>query len=159
MNLKNLTNVSEAARLAVEVGERNHYWFRVVGEDEMPKEPVYKDGWWFCPQAECNLPLMAKQRVKALRKAGLNPTGFVVAHETPKLLTAPPREVDWGRVKRVAKDTGKVIGVATLTAVGVTLITALAAAGALLVGLVLIDPCICVVLADGTWIEILRWDE
>jgi len=147
--------ISNEARKAVFLGSQNHWRFRVVGNGEPPKEPVYKNEWWFETLTTQSIPSEGKDRLEALRRAGIRFCGVVVAHEAPRLLSVE---------KKVEKkpDLKITVSPSILTFLGSL------ASGFLMLALlvfsaffqaILIDPALIVVLEDGTWVEVMTWYE
>lgn len=148
---------SKEAQKAVWVGAQNHMMFRVVGSGEVPHEPYYKDQWWFeLVESEAILPSEGVNRLDLLRRAGINIKSVVIAHEAPKILSAPKPAV-----KEPQKPDTDILN-SFLPILG----TVVAAVGAILglfvmlfVRAILIDPALIVVLEDGTWLEVMTWYE
>src|SRR3990170_3904076 len=98
-----IQKVSDEAVEAIELGRKNHWWFRVLGDGGMIDAPVYQNGWWFEPliSSECTIPSTAMRRVDILKSAGIKIQGCIIAHEAPLLLTAPkiePVAIPWGEI-------------------------------------------------------------
>lgn len=153
------TQISTEAQMVLELGKARHWQFRVMGKEDMPLEPYYKDQWWFLPLTpDMNVPEEGKRRLEALRRAGVRIYGVIVAHEAPKLLTT-------------AKKTRKKPGIATdfkssTLPIIVRIFGALASAfitlcvwliGAVFSTVLFIDPVLIVVLESGERIEVLKW--
>ena len=75
---------SKQAREAISVGFQNHWRFRVVNENSYQTGLGHRD-----PH---EAPVTAQERIQTLKRAGIQINGFVVAHEAPRLLTAPIAE-------------------------------------------------------------------
>jgi hypothetical protein len=139
--------LSPSALRALKVGQDNHWRFRIVGQGDVPREPVYRDEWWF--KALREVPESAVGRLLALRRAGLKFKGVVIAHEAPRQLTAPvePKE-DFKNtnILPALQDAGAVLGQIFLFM------------GSLMVA-AMVDPALIVVLDDGTWVEVMTWYE
>lgn len=130
--------------------------FRAVNQREVPSEPFYEDGWWYeILESEYTIPSQVRERLKVLQKSGVPIKELIIAHEAPKLLTAPVAEKEPEKPstrKDVAFDAtpfvAAIVGVlgAILTVVGVIFITAIR-----------IDPAVIAVLPDGTWLEVATW--
>lgn len=150
--------ISIEARKAVMLGWQNHMMFRVIDGGEVPHEPYYKDQWWFeTLKSEAILPLEGEKRLELFRKAGIKIQSVVIAHEAPRILSAP---------KPVVKEPQKSTTADTLNNLLPVLATIVAAVGAVLglfamlfVRAILIDPALIVVLEDGTWVEVMTWVE
>lgn len=155
----NVIQVSETAKQTIQVGRAHRWWWRVAELREYPLAPRYRDGWWFVPSDPASLPGFARQRVEAIRNAGIPIQGVVVAHEAPRLLPAPknprtPKPVVPRPILRKALAAAAALSVLLLYATGLSLVFGLT---------LLLDPVVYVVLNDGngrsTWIEVVRWDE
>lgn len=166
------TMISPTAREVLEKARENHYVFQVVGDYGTPSSPVFKDGWWYVPEANPIISTNALQRVN-LVKAITPIQGYIIAHEAPKMLCPPkekeweapnpfkakpafaPRKVninlDWPAVWKATKTVAKVAGTVILWTL---YIMAMA-----LQTLAQVDPKLIVVLEDGTWIEVMTWYE
>ena len=146
------TIITNEARKVLLLGLQNHMIFRVVGSGEAPHEPVYKDEWWFERLDGQNIPLEGKRRLEVLRRAGIHIQDVIVAHEAPRLLTAPKKERD----SKISPPKGILTFLVTLASVYVQLVLFVVA---ILFQTVLIDPALIVVLKDGSWIEVVTWLE
>jgi hypothetical protein len=134
--------------------------------------------WLIVPveQDSSPVPDRALRRVQDIFAAGIRPKGFVLVHEAPKLLSAPPAEQsqglrmsalpDW--LRSGLKVTGTGLGVAGLALVAIPGLVVLAVAALslaamvmapalLVVGAVVVDPILVAVTEDGYWVEIDRW--
>jgi hypothetical protein len=145
------TIISSEAKRAIDLAYKEHWRFRVVGHGELPKEPSYKDQWWFIPTAD---PEHGKDRIDVLRRAGVRFKGIVVAHEAPRMLVAP-KEPDFKinpspSIPATNKSTGDL---ASGLAMGLVLLISVVFQALLL------DPALIVVLEDGTWLEVTTWYE
>ncbi len=149
---------------AMAVGKKAKMSFRPVAVADPLDEPLFKDGWWFVPEAEDKsiIPLEAKRGVNALQMAGIPVVQTIVGHETSQLLTAPIL-VKPMRDRKVAEQSvmaAKIIGttVLTVTKVGVAIAGFL---GFLLVGALMFDPSYIAVCRDEHgnyfWIEVATW--
>jgi len=147
--------ISPDARKALDVGRKNHYRFRVVGQGDAPTQPTYKSGWWLQTVAEA--PRMAQDRLLALNRANIPIKHIVIAHEAPKLLANPEPKKDF-KITPILSGIGKVLGVLTLASAAAAA-TAIVAPILLLLSVVLVDPALIVILEDGTWIEVATWYE
>lgn len=144
---------SETAKEAVEVGRRNRKTFRPLQGRGILDAPVHREEWWFVPIAQDTsvIPQEALRRVELLQNEGIAIKDMIVAHEAPLALMAP-------KIDRQIKRQKAEIGVGLLTIASFALL----AFGYLLTAtasVALIDPCLIVVLEDGTWIEVCAWDE
>jgi hypothetical protein len=142
--------ISNVARKAVRVGYENHWRFRVVGQGEVPKDSFYRDEWVFEP---VEAPQMAQDRLALLKRSGIRFKGFVIAHEAPRLLTAPAskkHDSKNNQTKTIVPETSQFfekLGEALLFFILIIFQAAL------------LDPALIVVLEDGTWLEVMTWYE
>jgi hypothetical protein len=152
---------SDAARQAVELGERHHLTFRVVGAGVVD-EPYYESEMVYEP---CDLnnysmiPEEALRRVEILKRAGIPIKDYIIRHEAPRLLTAPVKPKNPIELPKV--DTGKLraVGLTVLSAAGVIVMGVAQVVGMAL--LLALDPGLIVVLDDGrdTQVEVATWLE
>jgi len=174
---------SPRVREMVAVGRENHWRFRPMGRASVPTAPVRLRDWMLVPveQDSSHIPARSLERVQALYEAGVRPKAYILAHETPRTLTAstvaeagPVKEsFDWAKIRQeAARRAGQLaehlpdwevvgsVALKVLTVLGVTA-GALAAVPVLLVGLVatavLVDPILIAVTEDDYWVEIDRW--
>lgn len=143
----------------------------------MPQEH-YRQGDWLVVPANIDrspIPVRAMQRIQAIHASGIEPKGFVLVHEAPKLLAAgetdqqieidrkpiisiPPERVE--SIRTGLKTAGGILGTAAV-ATGTLALGALAIVAllplALIAGVVLLDPILIAVTDDDTWVEIDRW--
>lgn len=142
--------ITYEARRAIQIGYANHWRFRVVGQGEVPAQSFYKDEWVFEP---IDAPQVAQDRIETLKRFGFGIKGFVIAHEAPRLLTAPaPKKQDFknNQTKDILPEVEAIFGVFLK---GVLFFFSLVFQAALL------DPALIVVLEDGTWLEVMTWYE
>ncbi|MBL8049618.1 MAG: hypothetical protein JNM46_00210 [Anaerolineales bacterium] len=142
--------ISYEARRAIQVGYKNHWRFRVVGQGEVPVQPFYKDEWVFEP---VNVPQVAQDRIETLKRFGFSFKGFVIAHEAPRLLPAPaPKKQDFKNNQTVGilPDVEALLG---------NLLKGLLFFLTFIFQVALLDPALIVVLEDGTWLEVMTWYE
>ncbi len=162
---------SQIAVKAVAVGLKERKTFRPMTQRGLIYEPFYADEWWYEPyeQSKSVVPQEALRRVELLRRNGIGIKGMVIAHEAPLALMAPVTERQTDHIRNgftVAVIT-LVAGVAVVVAIALTApLVAVAVPTAsvlslplLLTTAVLVDPCLIVILSDGTWLEVCRWDE
>ncbi|MBV5342638.1 hypothetical protein JZU68_03160, partial [bacterium] len=98
-------------------------------------------------------PVIAQDRLSALRRSGIQIKGFVIAHEAPRLLSAPaPKKHDFktNETRTIVPETSTVIS---------TLARGFLFFFALIFQAILLDPALIVVLEDGTWLEVMTWYE
>jgi len=145
------TIISPEAKRAIDLAYKEHWRFRVIGQGELPKEPSYKDQWWFQPITE---PEKGKDRIAALRRAGVPIKGLVIAHEAPRLLSAP-KEPD-SKINTSIPNLG-----APSSDLASGLLMGLVLLGSLVFQALLVDPALIVVLNDDahTWLEVMTWYE
>lgn len=165
------------------LGSEKHWGFRVMKDRGVMEEETYKNGLWFIPTDSTQIQ-RGRNRLEAIQKVA-RVKQVIVAHEAPLLLTASqvthkPNNPVAHKLKISGR--GVVIGLCASTGLLVTILAAtmlvvlvgavvasvLAIAGTALaiapfflllsVGL-LIDPCLIVVLEDGTRIEVMTWIE
>ena len=130
---------SKLARTAVSVGFKNHWRFRVVGEN------AYKDEW--VKERVTEAPRKAQDRIVALKRAGIPIKEFVVAHEAPRLLCAPkeePKVVKQSKTQTASFPLGEILQFLVYL---------------FILPLTMLDPALIVVLEDGTWLEVMTWYE
>jgi hypothetical protein len=133
---------SKQAREAISVGYQNHWRFRVVNENS------YKRDW--VTETLSEAPVKAQERIQTLKKSGISIQGFVVAHEAPRLLTAPmatPSVEPQPKTQPVTSTANFPI-----TEILIFMFTMFFQA-------ILLDPAIIAVLDDGTWLEIMTYYE
>jgi hypothetical protein len=170
--------IPETHRL-LELGRARGWDFDVLGKAPMPHEPVRTGKWLIMPadQDSSPIPARAQERLRAMYKAGLRPQGFVIVHEIPAQLPAPPQnepntlpspspapeigpllKKGSGALGAVAKGMIAVTGMAALaTAAVASLVVALGIPFAAFGVLMLVDPILIAVTEEGYWVEIDRW--
>lgn len=141
--------ISRDAKRAVELGRKEHWRFRVIGQGEVPMEPSYRDHWWFQVITD---PTHGKDRLEALRRAGVRFKGIVLAHEAPLLLSAP-KEPDSKINPSIPAYQSSTDGLVLGLAMGLVLLARVVFQA------ILSDPALIVVLEDGTWLEVATWYE
>jgi len=170
----------EAGNL-VGVGIRNTWDFRVLGRAPLLTVPVFVGNWWLVPveQDSSLIPTRACERVQAIYRAGFRPKGFVIAHETTNLLSAPPKPstqvsplgppiaLKQLLSRPVLLTAGAILFLLVFGPLLVQLLVALVV-GVLslllipivlmgMVGAILVDPALIAVTEDGYWVEIDHW--
>lgn len=148
---------------------RAHYWpFQVLGQAPMIAQPVRLGDWLMIPaqQDSTAIPARAISRIQAIFAAGIRPEGFVLVHEAPKLLKAPPAAPAEPRPMSGATyspegtsdfATSLANGLAALASTILPMLFFVVAAA-------MADPILVAVMNDdlGTedpvWVEIDRWD-
>ncbi len=138
--------MSKHARSALQVGFKNHWRFRILGQGEVPAEPVYRGEWWFSPASK--VPQAALGRVRALKRSNIPIKGYVLAHEAPKALQAPKIETS-----PVTPPSQQSTAAANFLLEGLLLMVGV------IFQAMLVDPAFIVVLEDGTWLEVCTWYE
>lgn len=142
--------ISYEARRAIQIGYENHWRFRAVGQGEVPTESFYREEWVFEP---IKAPQVAQDRIEKLKQSGIRFKGFVIAHEAPRLLSAPaPKKQDFknNQTNNILPDVEAFFG--ALLKGFLFLLT-------LIFQVALLDPALIVVLEDGTWLEVMTWYE
>jgi len=142
--------ISYEARRAIQIGYASHWRFRVVGQGEVPAQSFYKDEWVFEP---INAPQVAQDRIETLKRFGFNFKGFVIAHEAPRLLSAPePKKQDFknNQTNDILPDVEAFLGI---------LLKGFLFFLTLIFQVALLDPALIVILEDGTWLEVMTWYE
>ena len=144
----------------------------------MPEKPVWLGEWILAPaQGDSTaIPVRSLARVQAIFLAGIQPQGFVLVHEAPKLLKAPQdagsqepgtlveRYLGQSTIKWMTAVGGALV-LAVAAAAGLVMVAAavIALASVLIVPAVLmaaalgVDPILVAVTDDDEWIEIDRW--
>ena len=148
MNKQIVTPQNSIARMQASqllaLGRKQGWRFGYLGRAPMLTGPFRVRDWLLVPAHLDNSPLpeSAWRRVQAIYAAGIEPAGWVVAHEAPLLLAAPgakPAQVPaaWGKLAAIGGLAG--------------LLTYLIWMG------ILLDPILTAVTPAGDWIEIDRW--
>ncbi len=132
---------SKQALEAISVGFQNHWRFRVVNESSYKRDWVTET----LPKA----PVTAQERIQTLKKAGIKINAFVVAHEAPRLLTAPFAEPTAEPIQHSKTSTANFpIGESLFFVFGMFI---------QMLPLLFLDPAIIAVLEDGTWLEVMTY--
>jgi hypothetical protein len=152
----------------------------ILGQGPMIESLARVGDWLLVPakQDTSQMPARTMARVQALYAAGFRPKDWVIAHEAPLLLAAPPKpKKRWWEdvVKPAAVQASKAIGKAsdvampvlwkvtkataqvTWAVTKVAAVTSVVAMGALLAAAVTMDPICIAITDDDTWVEIDRW--
>lgn len=129
---------STLAKEAIAIGFKNHWRFRAV------QETTYKKEWR--TETITEAPQTAQERLDALRTAGISFKTILIAHEAPRLLTAPLPIKEKKKVEAVKVDPFPILEVLGF------IVTFFFQA-------ILLDPALIVVLEDGTWLEVMTWYE
>ncbi len=146
---------TEAKKVITKARER-HWRFKHIGNDGMIDNPTLDDEWLKVPieQDTSIIPKRAINRVRYIQESGFKIQGVIVAHEAPKLLTAPVMES-----KPVETPSKESISAAeSLVEIFSTVLTGFGYV-LLFMPLVLLDPVLIVVLESGEEIEVMRWYE
>ena len=160
------------------LGQQENWRFRVLGRAPMPKEPVRLGDWLLAPVQIDSSPIPARSlaRIQAIFAAGIQPQGFVLVHEAPKLLPSPV-VMDERLQKHSAlvspeqsalRWIGAAAGVFTIAIAAVLGFVMVALAtmalasiillpAVLVMGAVVLDPILVIVTSDNYFIEIDRW--
>ena len=165
---------------------RQHGWdVRVLGQAPMPTQPIWLPEHVIVPahQDTSDIPDHAMEKLNIIFAEGLRPKGFVVVHETPKLLPAPEQpgqeeaeEPDPAQLPSFPLEGVKtglkvvavgLVAVALLATVVVAVALVVAAVIAIAAALVIpaaavtaiaVDPILIAITEDDYWIEVDRWD-
>ena len=160
-----MAQIGPETRQVITLGEEKGWSFNLLGRARLPEQPVQLDQWIIVPasQDSSEIPVRTYRRIQALFANGIRPQGFVVVHEAPRLLSAPPvvkppayREPfppEIEKPKGAAIATGLVASLLSSALLG----TSLTIFGALFLGLAMLDPVVVAVMEDGCWVEIDRW--
>ena len=160
-----LDQVGPETRQILDLAEQKGWDFNLLGQAQLPKEVIQLDQWLIAPasQDSSEMPVRTYKRIQALFANGIRPKGFVVVHESPRLLAAPkivPQhvtpEVFPPEIERTITGTKTMPVLASILS-SALLGTTLTAVGALFLGIALIDPIVVAVMEDGCWVEIDRW--
>ena len=158
--------ISPETQQVIALGEREGWHSAFLGRAQLPSEPVHLENWLIVPAAQdsSELPLRTYRRVQTLFANGIRPQGFVVVHETPRLLGRSSREPE-PAARRTAprfqgnSETGSSVTQTLLSAVTKAVVGSLPFLfGTIALGMAMIDPIVAAVMEDGSWIEIDRWE-
>jgi len=146
------------------LGRQRNWDFNILGQAPLPRQPIHLQDWLIVPahQDSSQIPARALGRIQAIFAMGLRPKGFVIVHETPKLLPAPeliepePVAVPSNTPGLKPWITGLLGAMAVAIPVAAAVATMIVPA-TLAVGAVLVDPILVAVTEDNTWVEIDRW--
>lgn len=159
-----LAKQSELARKAIAVGRENHWRFQVIDRDEIPKIPILKSELLFEPVDKYSIPKDGRERIRAIEFANIRTQGYMIAHEAPRILTAPkPKPKPVPIPKPMPKPqveidlSGALKAVTGLLVAGFTGVMGLVSLLGFMV--LLLDPAVIVVLEDGSWIKVMTWYE
>lgn len=157
---RELPDVSEDTRQLVSLG-RGHQWpFRALGKAPLLEEPVRFGDWLLIPGQSDTTPIPERTmtRIQAIFAAGIQPKGFVVVHEAPRLLKAPvetreqrPALAEAAFLPQSSSDALAAFGTVMSAVASMILPMFLFMAAAM------VDPILVAVTDDDTWIEIDRW--
>ena len=146
------------------LGEQHRWRFHVLGSAPLPEEPIRLGDWLIVPAEDDPTPIPARTmaRIQAIFAAGIQPKGFVVVHEAPKLLKArvDPGEPNVPRARAEAhmaltpgltSDALAAFGAAmsAMASVILPMFVFLAAA--------VVDPILVLVTQEDLWVEVDRW--
>jgi hypothetical protein len=156
-----LAQISPETQQIITLGEQKGWPFTLLGQAQLPNEPVHLDNWLIVPtsQDSSEIPLRTYRRIQTLFANGVRPQGFVVVHEAPKLLNSPPKNsASTFRPSRQNPEPASPVAQVMTSIVTTTLAgTVLLLLGTLFMGMALIDPIVVAVMEDGSWVEIDRW--
>lgn len=154
---------SRYATEALTVARKSGMTMKVVGQGDVPLEPFYKDEWWFEPvTSESTIPPEGLRRLDALLKGGVPIKGLVIAHEAPRLLTAPLKapETDLeGRRKAKTGEASQIDWRTVLGVLGAVLTSIFLVFGFIFMIAIRLDPALIAVLPDGSYLEVMTWYE
>ena len=139
------------ARPAADVLEHTRqlgFPIRVLGQNNGLIVPQVVGNWWLEPLGpQTHLPPRARHRLETVLAAGITPKAVVVFHELPKEPGEPSRWVklaaqcvEWARHQVAERAQQREQARAERRRQR-------------------LDPCLVVVLADGSWVELDRWDS
>jgi hypothetical protein len=170
-------SISRQTNDLLELSRERGFGFRVLGQAPLIKEELYTGDWWIRPIEKETYPIPdhAINKAMAVYQAGINPKGWLIAHEVPKMLVSGRTEnpMPWwrrwllGLTARPLLLIGAGVGVALvapfvfglLLQVAAGIVAALALPLALLglAGAALADPVLIAVTEDDYWVEVDRW--
>jgi len=158
---RHLPRPSHEAGQLVALGRAHYLPFQVLGRAPMVEQPVRLGDWLLIPaqQDSTAIPARAINRIRTIFDAGIRPQGFVLVHEAPMLLKAPP-------APRVEPRTvaGTISSPEATGDLAATVGTVLSALASMIVPMMMfaaaaiVDPILVAVTEDGYWIEIDRWN-
>jgi len=152
---KQMIIYSPYATKAIAEGRKKGMRFCAVNQREVPREPFYEDGYWHeILDSEYTIRSDLQERVKVIRKV-VPIKELIIAHEAPKLLTAPIEEKGPEKTSTytdVSFDSTPIL----LAIVGV-LGAILSLVGMAFISAIQIDPALIAVLPDGTWLKVATW--
>jgi hypothetical protein len=130
--------------LIMALGKERSWPFSYLGNAPLLDRPVQVGEWWLVPaqQDTSLIPGRALYRIQTIYRLGLRPAGWVVAHEAPKLLSAPDQ--------KPKKKPNLLPYLAVLGGLGWLLASTLTTVA-------LVDPILIAITPEGDWIEIDRW--
>ncbi len=141
--------------------------FLVLGQAPYLDQPMRLGDWQIVPvqQDTSHIPAHTLERVQAIYEAGLRPRGFVLVHEAPRLLAAPPQNQlspqgqnkSWARAEfstLLTSSLARDVALGLTTIVVVTIATLFATA---VVAAAAIDPILVAITEDNYWVEVDRW--
>lgn len=179
--------VSSQAGKVLAVGEEMGWDFKVLGRAPMVKAPIFTGNWWIVP-AQMDTALIPAEirprvmdRVGEIYQAGIQPKGWIMAHEAPKLLAAPQgqalpmpwwqrywlmvamRPVAVGALAISLVVVGPMIaaflvGLLVKVVMAMAVIVAIPAAILGLGAISAVDPLLILVTEDNVWIQIDQWE-
>lgn len=137
--------VTDEVSEVIEFGIRKKWFFRIMDEKGVIEKPILKSNWYYVPiEADCTIiPKEALDRLEAV-KTQFHICQVIVGHE---IVEAPEVQPEIEMPAIPWKGIGLVVGALALGLVYV-LVSAVSC---------IADPCLIVVLEDGTWISICEW--
>jgi hypothetical protein len=158
--------ISSETHQVITLGEREGWHSAFLGQAQLPDETVHLENWMIVPAAQdsSEIPLRTYRRIQTLFANGIRPQGFVVVHETPRLLSQPksePKPASRQGTPRFQGNPEIVSSAAQSVFSGMTkavLGSLPFLFGTIALGIAMIDPIVVAVMEDGSWIEIDRWE-
>jgi hypothetical protein len=163
MDIQTFTFVqlSEMAEEVVMLGSRHHWRFRIITDFQgVIDKPVFnaQGDWVYMPMREEDkaiIPKLVYKQRATIERAGYRIAQEIIGHEVeiavekPNIPARPVREIDLGKIAKIAGK-GFLAGVS-----GIATVAFYALTGAFM----LFDPSYCIVLDDevGTVVELLTW--
>jgi len=153
---KQMLIYSPYATQAIAEGRKQGMRFRAIDQREVPPEPFYEDEWWYeILDSEYTISSQVRERLKVIRESGVPIKELIIAHEAPRLLTAPIKEKEQ---KESVADTNHDFDATPIVQAIVSVLGAfLAVVGSIFVAAIRIDPALIAVLPDNTWLEVATW--
>jgi hypothetical protein len=155
---KQMIVYSQYANKAITAGRKQGMRFQVVNQRGVPDEPFYEDGWWYeilKSDSQYITHSDLQERLKVIRASGVPIKELIIAHEAPKLLTAPIAE---NKPEKTSTDTDVSFDATPVVEAIVGVLGAiLIVVGVIFVAAIRIDPALIAVLPDGTFLQVATW--